>query len=444
MQVPEPRYALSGDLNIAYQVVGDGPLDLLMVPANFSNIELLWELPSMERFLGRLASFSRVILFDRRGNGMSDGITGATPLEGHVDDVRAVLDAVGAQQPALVSTTEGCALSALYAASHPGLVRALIMVSPVPRPMEGPGYEWAQSLERRASMVKAVIEHWGTSSPDQPWATFAGEDERTRRSWARYLRLAMSPGGAAATLATHGETDVRELLPSVQCPTLVLRPGSDTFFDERHSRYVAEHVPNARYVTTPGSGPVWFDSEAAVAIADEIEHFLTGMRPAVVSDRVLATVLFTDIVGSTERAAALGDRAWRSLLESHHSAVRDQLVRFRGTEHDTAGDGFFASFDGPARAIRCARAIRDALKPLDLEVRAGIHTGECELLDGKVSGIAVATGARVSAHASPGEVLVSQTVKDLVAGSDITFEDRGEHQLKGIPGEWRLYAVDSA
>ncbi|MFO7572724.1 MAG: adenylate/guanylate cyclase domain-containing protein [Gaiellaceae bacterium] len=443
MDVPEPRYALSGDLKIAYQVVGDGPLDLLMVPANFSNIELLWELPSMERFLGRLASFSRVILFDRRGNGMSDGITGATPLEGHVDDVRAVLDAVGAQQPALVSTTEGCALSALYAASHPGLVRALIMVSPVPRPMEGPGYEWAQSLERRASMVKAVIEHWGTSSPDQPWATFAGGDERTRRSWARYLRLAMSPGGAAATLATHGETDVRELLPSVQCPTLVLRPASDTFFDERHSRYVAEHVPNARYVKTPGSGPVWFDSEAAVAIADEIEHFLTGMRPAVVSDRVLATVLFTDIVGSTERAAALGDGAWRSLLDRHDTLVREEVERHRGRLVRSLGDGALAVFDGPSRAISSATAIRDRVRDLDLEIRAGLHTGEIELSGAGIEGIAVHIGARVSSLAAPGEVLASSTVRDLIVGSGRTLTDRGEHDLKGVPGPWRVFAVET-
>jgi hypothetical protein len=339
-------------------------------------------------------------------------------LEGHVDDVRAVLDAVDAQQPALISTTEGCALCALYAASHPGLVRALVMVSPVPRPMAGPGYEWAQSLEKRAAMVEAVIEHWGTSSPEQPWATFAGTDERTRRSWARYLRLAMSPGGAAETLATHGETDVREILPSVQCPTLVLHPRADTFFDERHSRYVAGHIPNARFVETAGAGPVWFGDEEAGAIADEIEQFLTGMRHSVVSDRVLATVLFTDIVGSTERAAALGDAAWRSLLAHHDALVREEVERHRGRFVKSLGDGALAVFDGPSRAISSATAIRDRVGDLELEIRAGLHTGECELLpDDDVGGLAVHIGARVSSLAGPGEVLVSSTVRDLIVGS---------------------------
>jgi class 3 adenylate cyclase len=444
VDVPEPRYARSGDLKIAYQVVGDGPLDVVMVPTNFSNIELLWELPAQAWFLGRLASFSRVILFDRRGNGMSDGITGTTPLEGHVDDVRAVLDAVGSEQPALISTTEGCALCALYAASHPGLVRALVMVSPVPRPMAGPGYEWAQSLEKRAAMVEAVIEHWGTSSPEQPWATFAGADERTRRSWARYLRLAMSPGGAAATLATHGETDVREILASVQCPTLVLHPRADTFFDERHSRYVAEHIPNARYVETAGAGPVWFGDQEAAAIADEIEHFLTGMRHPVISDRVLATVLFTDIVGSTEHAAALGDGAWRSLLAHHDTLVREEVERHRGRFVKSLGDGALAVFDGPSRAISSATAIRDRVRNLEMEIRAGLHTGECELLAGDdVGGIAVHIGARVSSLAGPGEVLVSSTVRDLIVGSGQTLTDRGEHDLKGVPGPWRVFAVDT-
>jgi class 3 adenylate cyclase len=433
VDVPEPRYARSGDLNIAYQVVGEGPVDVVIVPTNFSNIELLWELPSQAGFLGRLASFARVILFDRRGNGMSDGITGATPLEGHVDDVRAVVDAVGAEQPALISTTEGCALCALYAASYPELVRALVMVSPVPRPMAGPGYEWAQSLEKRAAMVEAVSEHWGTSSAEQPWATFAGTDERTRRSWARYLRLAMSPGGATATLATHGETDVREILPTVQCPTLVLHPRGDTFFDERHSRYVAAHVPNARYVETAGAGPVWFGDEEAQAIADEIEHFLTGMRHAVVSDRVLATVLFTDIVGSTERAAAMGDEAWRSLLQSHDIVVREEVERHRGRFVKSLGDGALAVFDGPSRAISSATAIRDRVRDLELEIRAGLHTGECELLPDD----------DVSSLAGPGEVLVSSTVRDLIVGSGQTLTDRGEHDLKGVPGPWRVFAVET-
>jgi class 3 adenylate cyclase/pimeloyl-ACP methyl ester carboxylesterase len=438
---PQTRYAPSGDLQIAYQVIGKGPLDLIFVPGWASNIEIGWEMPSFARFFGLLASFSRLIVFDRRGNGMSDGMAGATPLEQQVDDVRAVIDAVGSEQPVLVSMLEGCGLSALYAASHPGLVRALVMLSPIPRPMAGPGYEWAQSAEERAELVQSFVEHWGSESPDNPFLAAMGVGEH-RQTWARWQRLAMGPGGTAASLAMHGETDVRDVLPSVQCPTLVLRPERETRFDERHSRYVAEHIPNCRFVETPGEGPVWVGQEEAVA--GEIQHYLTGVRRSVVSDRVLATVLFTDIVGSTERAAELGDSTWRSLLERHDRLVREGVQRHRGRFVKSLGDGALAVFDGPSRAISSATAIRDAVRDLDLEIRAGLHTGECELLaDDDVGGLAVHIAARVSALAGPGEVLVSSTVRDLIVGSGQTLTDRGERDLKGVPGPWRIFAVDA-
>ena len=429
------RYARSGDLQIAYQVAGEGPLDVLVVPQFFSNIEIGWEMPSSARFLGQLASFARLIQFDRRGAGMSGGIAGATPLEEQVDDVRAVIDAAGSEQPVLVSIAEGCALAVLFAASHPDLVRALVLITPTPRVVRGVGYEWAQSVEERAAIVHAVVEHWGSNSPQQPWGAFVGEEnEQRRRVQARHQRLAMTPDAAAASLEMVGELDVRDALASVQCPTLVLRRSNDTLIDERHSRYAAGHIPNAQYVEIPPGG----------LAAHEIEQFLTGVRRPVVSDRVLATVLFTDIVGSTERAAELGDGAWRALLERHDALVREEVVRHRGRFVKSLGDGVLATFDGPSRAISSAVAIRDGVRNLDLEVRAGLHTGECELLtDDDIGGLAVHIGARISNLAAPGEVLVSNTVRDLIVGSSWTLTDRGAHDLKGVPGPWRIFAVDT-
>ena len=428
------RYARNGDLQIAYQVAGDGPLDVLVVPRWFSNIELDWELPAMGGFLTRIASFARLIQFDRRGAGMSGGVAGATPLEEQVDDVRAVLDAAGSGQPALISIAEGCALAVLHAASHPDLVRALVLITPTPRVVRAPGYEWAQSVDERAAMVEGVVAYWGSSSPKQPWGGFAGHDEQRRRQLARHRRLSMTPDAAAASLAMVGELDVRDALASVQCPTLVLRRASDAYIDERHSRYAAAHIPGARYVEVQPGGHT----------TDEIEQFLTGVRRPVVSDRVLATVLFTDIVGSTERAAELGDRSWRALLERHDALAREQVERHRGRFVKSLGDGMLATFDGPSRAISSAIAIRDAVGKLNLDIRAGMHTGECELLAGDdVGGLAVHIGARISGLARPGEVLVSSTVRDLIAGSDQILADRGEHQLKGIAGRWRVFAVQT-
>jgi class 3 adenylate cyclase len=441
MEVPT-RYARSGELRIAYQVLGDGPLDIVLVPHLVSNIEIGWEHPDWARALRRLASFARVILLDRRGNGMSDGVAGATPLEEQIDDVRAVMGAVGSEQPVLLSTHEGCALAALFAASYPTHVRALVLLVPLPRLVRGRGYEWAQTVEQRNALVDAIVEHWGSSSPQNPWTFSCGDDEQRRRFVARFQRLSMSPGAAAAALAMAGEVDVRHVLSSIQCPALVLRHDNETFVDARHSRYVAEHIPHAQYAEIPGASQLWLaEDDAAV---DEIEQFLTGARRPVVSDRMLATVLFTDIVGSTERAAQLGDGAWRSLLERHDTLVREEVERHRGRIVKSLGDGGLAVFDGPSRAISSALAIRDGVRRLDLEVRAGLHTGECELLaDDDIGGLAVHIGARISSLAAPGEVLVSGTVRDLVVGSGRTLVDRGEHQLKGVPGSWRIHAVET-
>ncbi len=441
MELPETRYAKSGDLSIAYQVVGEGPLDVVLVPSLVSNIEIGWEIPSFAKMIDRLSTFSRLILFDRRGNGMSDGLAGATPLEGQVDDVRAVIEAVGADQPVLLSLLEGCTLATVFAASHPEQVRASIMLTPNPRAVAGPGYEWAPSVEERNERVRRAVRFWGSDVEENDFLRGIGEGS-VRKAWTRWQRLATGPAGLARSLALHGRTDVRELLPSIQCPTLVIRPEADTAYDARHSRYVAEHVPHARYVETPGDGPLWIDSEDAVA--DEIQHFLTGARPPVFSERVLATVLFTDIVDSTGRAAALGDERWRAVLAKHDAAIREQVERHRGRFIKSLGDGALAIFDGPSRAISCAGAIRDGLAGLGLEVRAGLHTGECELLpDDDVGGLAVHIGSRVAGLAGPGEILVSSTVRDLVVGSKQVLNDRGEHGLKGVPGTWRIFEVEA-
>ena len=442
MDVPETLYARSGELQIAYQVVGDGPLDVVFVPPFApSSIDAMWELPDVARLLRGIASFSRLIAFDRRGTGMSDRTTGVASLEEQIDDVRAVLEAVGAEQPALISILEGCALTALFAASHPDLIRALVMMTPQACLVSAPGYEWALTVEQRAAFVRVLIEHWGSESPRNPGILLTGvQDEQSRRALAHMQRLSMPPGAVAAAQAIAGEVDVRHVLPSIQCPTLVLRQEHDVNFDERHSRYVADHIPNARYLELPGAGPLSFGD----VTVDEIQHFLTGARPALVSDRVLATVLFTDIVGSTQRAAALGDGAWRALLERHDALVREEVERHRGRFVKSLGDGALAVFDGPSRAISSATAIRDRVRDIDLEIRAGLHTGECELFpDDDVGGLAVHIGARISSLAGANEVLVSSTVRDLSVGSGRTLTDRGEHDLKGVPGPWRIFAVET-
>ena len=437
---PETRYARSGDLHIAYQTFGDGPIDVLWVPTWIWEGEHVWEEPSIARLFRRLGSFARVITFDRRGSGLSDSVEGAPTLEEQMDDVVAVLDAVGAEQAALFAQLEAGAMASLFAATHPERTRALVLYEATPRMTKAPGYDWPLSKEEREQRVEPMGERWGSGE----WVTSLsrGEPNERLRQWAgRLERLAASPGTAMAFFRMHSEIDVRPVLPTIQAPTLVLHRPDDTYIDIRHSRYLAEHIPGARMVELTGRDTLVFSGDQNALIA-EVEEFLTGARHAPDPERILATVMFSDIVDSTRRAAELGDRRWRDLLESLEDVVGRELMRFRGRAVKSMGDGFLATFDGPARGIRCAAAVRDtALSQFGVEVRSGLHTGEIEVMGDDVGGIAVHIGARVGAIAQGGEVLVSGTVKDLVVGSGIAFEDRGEQELKGVPGPWRLWAV---
>ena len=442
---PETRYAKSGNINIAYQVVGDGPPDLVAVEV-IGHIELDWDNAYRARYFTRLASVCRLLRVNQRGTGMSDRDVDVPTLETRMDDIRAVLDAVGSERAVLFGLGDASPLSVLFAATYPERTAGLILMNASPRFVKSPGLPWLPTREETERLADEAERRWG----DPGWAydflssSNPSATEEELKSIARVFRLSVSPGAAAAYIRTNIDVDVCDVLPLIRVPTLVLHRKDLDGWDVRSGRYMAEHIPGARLVELPGAdfSPSLGDQEPVFA---ELESFLAGVvagtHPEVEPDRVLATVLFTDIVGASEKAASLGDRAWRELLLRHHELVRRQLARFRGQEVDTAGDGFFASFDGPARAIHCGCAIAETVTDLGLEVRIGLHTGECELVDGKVAGIAVHTGARVAANAQPGEVLVSSTVRDLVAGSGLTFEDRGSHELKGIPGDWRLYAV---
>ena len=438
---PETRYTKSGDVNIAYQVVGQGPLDLVLVPGWISNIDVFWEEPAFNRFLTRLASFSRLILFDKRGTGLSDRVADMPSLEVRMDDVRAVMDAVGSERAALFGYSEGGTMCALFAATYPARTSALIMAGAFARRMSAPDYPWGVTEEQMDAFVDKIQREWGGPVGVDMRAPSMAHDEGFRQWWARWLRASASPAAAVKLVRMNMEIDIRHVLPAIRVPTLILHSVNERFLDVEGSRYMAAQIPGAKLVELPGADHApWL--EDADMIVSEIEEFLTGARPVSEPDRVLATVLFTDIVGATEKAAGLGDRRWHDLLDSHHACVRRELARFRGREIDTAGDGFLATFDGPARAVRCACAISDAVRPLGVEIRAGLHTGECEVMGEKVGGIAVHIGARVAAHARANEVLVSNTVKDLVAGSGLSFRDRGIQPLKGVPGDWRLFAVE--
>ena len=438
---PETRYARSGELHIAYQVVGDGPIDLVYVPSWISQVEHYWEEPAVARYFKRLASFSRLIMFDRRGSGLSDPVTRAPTLEEQMDDVVAVMDAAGSARAGVFAQLEGGAMAALFAATHPERTSALMLYEAMPRMSWAPDYDWPpRREEREAYLENGGLLTWGDGSRILPLAP-KSSSARLRQWFARLERLAASPGTAASLMMMNAEVDVRAVLPSISVPTLVLHRSQDQFIDIRHSRYLAQHIPGARYVELPGEEAISFGTDSQLLL-DEIEEFLTGERHTSDSERILATVMFSDIVDSTRHAAEIGDRRWRDLLESIEAVVMRELARFRGRAVKSMGDGFLATFDGPARAIRCASAIADTTRAqFDLEVRCGLHTGEIEVIGDDVGGIAVHIGARVGASAGPGEVLVSGTVKDLVAGSGIQFEDRGERELKGIPGSWRLWAV---
>lgn len=430
---PDIRYAKSEGAAIAYQVVGDGDRDLVFVPDFGSNLVYAWQSPYWRGFYERLTRSFRLILFDKRGTGVSDRHGQFATLETRMEDLRAVLDAAGSEHAVLLGSHDGCAMAVLYAATYPERTTALALFHPsaIPHPAEG--------LEEE---LRPLREGWGTQAYmdellQAVCPTLFARGEEDRLWFANWLRVSLSPAFAYALNRAHAETDLRTVIPAVRAPTLVLyRAGS---LDEQQSREVASRIEGAKEVCVSGSD--YWGIFLSPEIADEIERFVAGEAAPAVPDTVLATLLFTDIVGSTERAAELGDRGWRDLLDRHHALVRRELVRFRGEEKDTAGDGFFATFDGPARAIRCAQAVVDGVRELGLDVRAGVHTGECELHEGKVAGIAVSTGARVASAADAGEVLVSQTVKDLVAGSGIDFDERGERELKGVPGAWRLYAA---
>ena len=444
--LPETRYAKSGDVNIAYQVVGEGPLDLVLVHGWVQSFDASWEIEPLRRFYRRLASFSRLILFDKRGTGLSDrvAVDDLPTLETRMDDVRAVLDAVGSERAAVLGHSEGGAMSALFAATYPERTQALVMVGSPARTRWAPDYPIGATDEEIDELASSILEGWGLElirSLLVRMGPSVVDDEELVQAHTRAALRAASPAAAAALTRMSAMIDIRHVLPVIGVPTLVMH-RSDELLAEA-SRYVGERIPGARVVELPGADHMpWLgDQDAAL---DEIEEFLTGVRPHPALDRILATVLFTDIVGSTELAADLGDRRWRVLLEQHNTLVRRELDRFRGRELNTAGDGFLATFDGPARAVVCAVAIRDAARALGLQIRFGLHTGELELDGSEVRGIAVHTGARVAGMAGPGEVLTSSTVKDLVAGSGLEFEDRGSHALKGVPGEWHLYAVASA
>ncbi len=440
---PDTRYARSGDVHIAYQVLGDGPIDLIVVPGFVTHLEYQWEEPDAARFFQRLARFSRLIVFDKRGTGLSDRVADKDlpTLEQRMDDVHAVMDAAGSRRAALFSISEGGAMCLLFAATYPERTSELILCGSYARRTWAPDYPWGLTPDSNRKALESIEQGWGDAYAIETRAPSRMSDEHFRRWYATLYRMGASPGAAMALMKMNSEIDVRHVLPNIRVPTLILHRDHDRTIPVEHGRYLAEHIPGAQYVELTGIDHLPFVGDVDSLVA-QIEEFLTGAHSAPEADRVLATVLFTDIVGSTQRAVELGDRRWQDLLDQHHVLVRRELARHRGREVDTAGDGFLATFDGPARAVRCASAICAGVRSLGIQVRAGLHTGEIEMGEGKISGVAVHIGARVAAFASPGEVLVSSTVKDLVAGSGIQFADRGLRALKGVPDEWRLFAVE--
>jgi class 3 adenylate cyclase len=437
---PRTRYARSGDAHIAYQVFGEGDVDLVFVPGFVSNIEHYWQMPAVPQLLERMGSFARVLIFDKRGTGLSDPVTSTPPLEQRMDDMQAVMDAAGMEQAALYGISEGGPASILFAATYPERTSALVLYGASPRfraDAEAPGGAPEDVIE---AVLADVPVRWGEGALLDVFAPSAAGDPDMEEVWGRFQRAGASPAMATSVMTALYEIDVRDILPHINVPTLILHRTGDRVARIGGARYMAERIPGARLVEFEGDDHVPFTGDFE-PIVDEMEEFLTGSRQAKPLDRVLATVMFTDIVDSTRRAAEAGDRRWRDLLSGHDELTRRQIERFRGREIKTLGDGFLATFDGPARGIACAAAIRDGVRPLGLEVRAGLHTGECELAGDDVRGMAVNIGARIGALAEPGEVLVSGTVKDLVVGADLEFADRGEHELKGVPGTWHLFAA---
>jgi pimeloyl-ACP methyl ester carboxylesterase len=437
---PRTRYALSGDAHIAYQVFGEGELDLVFVPGFVSNIEHYWEMPKVPDLLERLGSFARVVIFDKRGTGLSDPVSGPPPLEQRMDDMQAVMDAAGVERAALYGISEGGPASVLFAATYPERTSALVLYGSTPRFRTDSDISWGATDEQIEAVLADTSARWGDGALMEMFAPASAGDPEMREVWGRFQRASASPAMAKAVMAALFEIDVRDILSTIRVPTLILHRTGDLIAPVEGARLMADSIPDARLVEFEGTDHVPFTGDFE-PVLDEMEEFLTGTRQARPLDRVLATVMFTDIVDSTRRAAVAGDRGWGEVLGRHDEVTRRQLDRFRGREIKTLGDGFLATFDGPARAIECACAIRDGVGPIGLDVRAGLHTGECELEGDDVRGMAVNIGARVGAIADPNEVLVSSTVKDLVVGADLEFVDRGEHDLKGVPGKWRLFAA---
>jgi pimeloyl-ACP methyl ester carboxylesterase/DNA-binding winged helix-turn-helix (wHTH) protein len=442
-RAPETRYAQSGDVNIAYQVIGNAPLDLVFVMGWVSHLEYFWEEPSFARFLTRLASFSRLILFDKRGTGLSDRvpIRELPTLEQRMDDVRAVMEAVGSKRAVLCGVSEGGPMCSLFAATYPEKTNALVMIGTYAKRIRDAEYPWAPTQEERQNFYEEMQRDWGGPVGLEERAPSVANDPHFREWWATYLRMGASPGAALALTKMNADIDVRHVLPSIRVPTLVIHRENDQCLRAEEGRYVASRIPGSKYIELPGVDHLPFVGDQD-AILDEIEEFLTGVRQATGYDRVLATVVFTRIIDAVAQAAKVGEWRWRDLLERYTSYIRRELELFRGREVEIVDGSLLATFDGPARAIRCACAILDAAARLGIRVRVGLHTGECDMLEDKVGGIAVTIGAQVAEHATNGEVFVSHTVKDLVAGSGIGFEDRGAHVLENVPGEWRLFAVE--
>ena len=439
MKPPRTQYARSGDVYIAYQVFGTGPVDLVFVPSWVSQIEQLWTYPAFVRMLERMGSFARVILFDRRGSGLSDRVEPG-PLETQIDDVRAVMRAAGSGRAFVWAETEGTAMACLFAASHPELVTGLALFVPMPRVVQDVDWEWGAEPDVRDQWITAVQTRWGEGAYIGFLAPSLVNDERFYEWAARLERHACAPGAVPAMLRQMGENDVRKVLPTIGVPTLVMRRRDEGWVDRRHAEFVVANIPDSRLVEFDGADALVLAGNVG-EVTDAVEEFVTGTRRSYSLERVLATVLFTDIVDSTRRAASVGDAAWLELLDEHKALVRAELARYGGREVKTLGDGFLATFDGPARAVRAAISIAEASHETGLDVRAGVHTGECDFTGNDVGGIAVHIASRVLGHAGPQEVIVSRTVVDLVAGSQLAFEERGTHELKGVPGLWQLYAA---